>query len=46
MKGYEIEVPSGKILRQVDAKQLKMIWQKSMAWKFRVPDPPEYDPGP
>ena len=41
--GYELEVPSGKILRRLDAKQFKMKWQKSMAWKFRIPDPPEYE---
>lgn len=40
--GYELEVPSGKILRRLNAKQFKMKWQKSMAWKFRIPDPPEY----
>lgn len=42
--GYEIEVPSGNILRRLDAKQLKMKWQKSMAWRFRIPDPPQYEP--
>jgi hypothetical protein len=40
--GYELEVPSGKILGRLNAKQFKMKWQKSMAWKFRVPDPPDY----
>jgi hypothetical protein len=45
VKGYELEVPSGKILRRLDAKQLKMKWQKSMSWKFRMPDPPEYESG-
>jgi len=44
--GYELEVPSGKILQRLDAKRFKMKWQKSMAWKFRVPGPPEYDPSP
>lgn len=41
--GYELKVPSGRILRRLNAKQLKMKWQKSMAWKFSIPDPPEYD---
>jgi len=41
--GYELGVPSRKILRRLDAKQFKMKWQKSMAWKFRFPDPPEYE---
>jgi hypothetical protein len=40
--GYELEVPTGKILKRIDAKHLKLDWQRSMAWKFRVPDPPEY----
>lgn len=40
--GYELEVPSGKILGRLNARQFKMKWQKSMAWKFRIPDPPEY----
>lgn len=43
--GYELEVPSGKILRRLGAKEFKMKWQKSMAWNFRVPDPPVYDRG-
>jgi hypothetical protein len=40
--GYELEVPSGRILKRMDAKQLKRDWQKSMAWKFRMPEPPQY----
>jgi hypothetical protein len=40
--GYELEVPSGRILKRMDAKQLKLDWQKSMAWKFRMPEPPNY----
>ncbi|HEY0794238.1 MAG TPA: hypothetical protein VGD64_00515 [Acidisarcina sp.] len=40
--GYELEVPSGNILRRLNAVQLKMKWQKSMAWKLYIPDPPEY----
>ncbi len=40
--GYELEVPTGRIRRRVDAKQLKLHWQKSMAWNFRVPEPPLY----
>lgn len=41
--GYELEVPSGKILRRINAKQFRVEWQKSMAWKFRIPDPPDYE---
>ncbi len=40
--GYELEVPTGRILKRMDAKQLKLDWQNSMAWKFRMPDPPRY----
>jgi len=43
--GYELEVPSGKILGRLNAKEFKMKWQKSMAWVFRIPDPPEYERG-
>jgi hypothetical protein len=40
--GYEIAVPSGKILRRMEPKEFARRWQHSMAWKFRIPDPPEY----
>ncbi len=40
--GYEIEVPSGKILRRMKAKEFARRWQHSMAWKFSVPDPPTF----
>lgn len=41
--GYELEVPSGKILRRMEAEELGKRWQDSMAWKFKIPDPPDYD---
>jgi hypothetical protein len=40
--GYEIEIPTGKILRRMEAKEFAQHWQSSMAWKFRIPDPPDY----
>jgi len=40
--GYELQVPTGRIIERIDAKHLKLEWQKSMAWKFRIPDPPRY----
>ncbi|HET6930271.1 MAG TPA: hypothetical protein VFI45_08105 [Candidatus Acidoferrum sp.] len=40
--GYEIEIPTGKILRRMEAKEFAQRWQSSMAWKFNIPDPPEY----
>jgi len=42
VKGYEIEVPSGKILLRMTAREFAKKWQHSMAWKFQIPDPPEY----
>jgi len=40
--GYELEVPTGRILERIDPKDLKLEWQKSMAWEFRIPDSPRY----
>lgn len=40
--GYEIEVPSGKILRRMQPKEFARVWQHSMAWKFHDPGPPEF----
>jgi hypothetical protein len=40
--GYEIEIPNGRILKRFDAKQLQLHWRQSMAWSFRVPEPPQY----
>ena len=40
--GYEIEVPSGKILRRMEPKEFARRWRHSMAWKFQIPDPPEF----
>jgi hypothetical protein len=44
--GYEIEVSNGRILRRMEAREFARRWQQSMAWKFRVPDPPEYGINP
>jgi hypothetical protein len=41
--GYEVEVSSGKILRRMEAREFARRWQHSMAFKFHVPDPPEYE---
>ena len=40
--GYELEVPSGRILRRMEAKELAQRWQHSMAWEFHPPNPPAY----
>jgi hypothetical protein len=41
--GYEVETSTGKILDRLSAKEFAERWQKSMAWKFRVPEAPKYD---
>jgi hypothetical protein len=41
--GYEVEVSSGKVLRRMEAREFARRWQHSMAFKFHVPDPPEYE---
>lgn len=42
--GYELSVPSGRILRRFTAPEMKRLWQPMMAWKMTVPDPPRYGP--
>lgn len=42
--GYELGVPTGRILKRVDAQQFKARWHRSMAFKLTIPDPPEYEP--
>jgi hypothetical protein len=39
--GYEIEVPSGNVLRRMEAKEFARRWQHSMAWKFQDIGPAE-----
>ncbi len=40
--GYELDVPTGKIVRRMNAREFAKNWQKSMAFRFHVPDPPGY----
>jgi hypothetical protein len=40
--GYEVELPSGRIARTMTASEFKVRWQKSMAWRFHIPEPPEW----
>jgi hypothetical protein len=40
--GYEVEVPSGKIMRRMEAKEFATRWQHSMAWKFEDIGSPEF----
>jgi hypothetical protein len=40
--GYELEVPSGKILNRMEPRELKAEWQKSMVQRFMIPEQPQY----
>jgi hypothetical protein len=42
VQGYEPEIPTGKIRERMAPRECKKLWQKSMAWNFHIPDPPEY----
>jgi hypothetical protein len=44
VQGYELEVPTWRIRKRMAAREFKRQWQPSMAWKFEIPDPPEYEP--
>jgi hypothetical protein len=35
--GYEVDLPSGKIVRAMTPQEFKSRWQHSMAWNFRIP---------
>jgi hypothetical protein len=43
--GYELAIPSGRILRRMAALQLKARWQKSIAFQLEIPEAPEYQAG-
>ncbi len=40
--GYELEVPSGKILKRMEPAEFKSAWQKSLVERFQVPVAPQY----
>lgn len=40
--GYEVEVPSGKILKRLQPAEFKKTYQKFMEQKYDVPIPPQY----
>jgi hypothetical protein len=40
--GYEVDIRSGKILRRMEPKEFKRLWQHNLAWKYEDPGPPEY----
>jgi hypothetical protein len=41
--GYELSMPSGKIVRRMEPKEFAQRWQRSMAWTFRIPEPAEFE---
>ena len=40
--GYEVDLHSGNIVETMTARDFKQKWQHEMAWRFRIPDPPEW----
>jgi hypothetical protein len=42
VRGYQLEVPTGRILERMDASELKSRYQAQMAWPMTVPDRPSY----
>jgi len=42
--GYELSVPTGRILKRLSAQETKREWGKFAAWKINIPEPPEYGP--
>lgn len=40
--GYEVEVPSGKILKRLQPAEFKQAYQKFMEQKYDLPIPPQY----
>lgn len=43
--GYQIALPSGRIVRRMGAKEFAARWQGSMAWTFRIPEAAEFENG-
>ena len=42
MLGYELSVPSGKILKRMLPAEFKSSWQKSMVEHLVIPEPAQY----
>ncbi len=40
--GFELSVPSGKILKRMLPGEFKSTWQKSMVERLVIPEPPQY----
>jgi len=41
--GYELSLPSGKIVRRMEPREFARRWQRSMAWTFKIPGPAEFE---
>ena len=44
IQGSVLNVPDGRIVERLTARELKTRWQKSMAWSMHIPDQPAYGP--
>ena len=42
LMGYELEVPTGRILNRMTARELKGRYQSRMAWALRIPERPSF----
>jgi hypothetical protein len=42
VQGYQLEVPTGRILARMDASEVKSRYQPQMAWPMTIPDRPSY----
>jgi hypothetical protein len=40
--GYEVEVPSGNILKRISPAEFRKEYQKFMEQKYEIPEPPQY----
>lgn len=40
--GYELDLPTGRILRRIDAPSMKREFQEKMAWPMKIPESPNY----
>jgi len=43
VEAYELDIGTGRIVARIDAREFKKKWQPSLAWNFRIPDPPEWE---
>jgi hypothetical protein len=40
--GYKLDAANGTIIQRIPARRFKHDWQPSLAFRFHIPDPPEY----